>query len=129
MVFSSSRRQHAIALSSGESEYYAATQGAADLLHVIEVMKFLGVNARGRIQTDSSACTGMASMNGVGRVRHLETRALWLQDVIDSDLIGIPYRVVVSEKSLKSGGVEVKKRYEDKTIIMDKKKLINIIGD
>jgi prolyl-tRNA synthetase len=30
----------------------------------------------------------------------------------DSDLIGIPYRIVVSEKSLQAGGVEVKKRNE-----------------
>ena len=89
MVFSSSRRQHARALSSGESEYYAATTGAADLLHLIEVMKFFGVDARGRLQTDSSACIGMASRKGVGRVRHLETRALWLQDVIDSERISI----------------------------------------
>ena len=81
--------EHARALSSGESEYYAATTGAADLLHLIEVMKFFGVDARGRLQTDSSACIGMASRKGVGRVRHLETRALWLQDVIDSECIGI----------------------------------------
>ncbi|PIU79494.1 MAG: prolyl-tRNA synthetase, partial [Candidatus Moranbacteria bacterium CG06_land_8_20_14_3_00_43_56] len=32
----------------------------------------------------------------------------------DADLIGIPWRVVVSEKSLKAGGVEVKKRGEKK---------------
>jgi len=30
----------------------------------------------------------------------------------DSDLIGIPYRVLVSDKSLKAGGVEIKKRTE-----------------
>jgi prolyl-tRNA synthetase len=30
----------------------------------------------------------------------------------DADLIGLPYRIVVSEKSLKSGGVEIKKRPE-----------------
>ncbi len=36
----------------------------------------------------------------------------------DSDLIGIPYRVVVSEKSLSAGGVEIKKRSEDKTEIV-----------
>jgi prolyl-tRNA synthetase len=30
----------------------------------------------------------------------------------DSDLIGIPYRVLISEKSLKAGGVEIKKRTE-----------------
>lgn len=32
----------------------------------------------------------------------------------DSDLIGIPYRVVVSERSMKEGGVEIKKRTEEK---------------
>lgn len=36
----------------------------------------------------------------------------------DSDLIGIPYRVVVSEKSLSAGGVEVKKRSEEKAEIV-----------
>lgn len=32
----------------------------------------------------------------------------------DSDLIGIPYRLVVSDRSLKDGGVEIKKRNEEK---------------
>lgn len=36
----------------------------------------------------------------------------------DSDLIGIPYRVVVSKKSLAAGGVEVKKRSEEKSEIV-----------
>jgi len=42
----------------------------------------------------------------------------------DSDLIGIPYRVVVSEKSLKDGGVEVKKRSEEKSEIIFVEKLV-----
>ena len=36
----------------------------------------------------------------------------------DSDLIGIPYRVVVSKKSLAAGGVEIKKRNEEKSEIV-----------
>lgn len=36
----------------------------------------------------------------------------------DSDLIGIPYRAVVSAKSLEKGGVEVKKRSEDENRII-----------
>jgi prolyl-tRNA synthetase len=36
----------------------------------------------------------------------------------DSDLIGIPYRVVVSKKSLESGGVEIKKRSEPEAEII-----------
>lgn len=36
----------------------------------------------------------------------------------DSDLIGIPYRIVVSGKSLTAGGVEIKKRSEEKAEII-----------
>ena len=89
MVYSSSRRQHARALSSGEAEDYAATVGAADLLHVCEVMRFFGIEAKGQIFTDSSACIGMASRRGVGRVRHLETRALWLQEIVEGQRLTI----------------------------------------
>lgn len=42
----------------------------------------------------------------------------------DSDLIGIPYRVVVSEKSLKAGGVEVKKRNKEKSEIVNIEQLL-----
>ena len=36
----------------------------------------------------------------------------------DSDLIGIPYRIVVSKKSLAAGGVEIKKRNSEKSEII-----------
>jgi prolyl-tRNA synthetase len=36
----------------------------------------------------------------------------------DADLIGIPYRAVISEKSLKAGGVELKKRSKSKSEII-----------
>lgn len=41
----------------------------------------------------------------------------------DSDLIGLPYRAVVSEKSLASGGIEIKKRNEEKTEIVKLEKI------
>jgi prolyl-tRNA synthetase len=46
----------------------------------------------------------------------------------DADLIGIPYRVVVSEKSLAGGGVEVKKRNEKESEIVEVEKLIEKIS-
>ena len=36
----------------------------------------------------------------------------------DSDLIGIPMRVVISDKSLSSGGVEIKERTSEKSEIV-----------
>lgn len=45
----------------------------------------------------------------------------------DSDLIGIPYRVVVSKRSMSEGGYEVKKRTEENGKIVDKKGLMDIL--
>lgn len=42
----------------------------------------------------------------------------------DADLIGLPYRLVVSEKSLKAGGVELKKRNESKSEIIKEKEIV-----
>ena len=45
----------------------------------------------------------------------------------DSDLIGIPYRAVVSEKSLGQGGVEIKKRNQVESEIIAKEKILEKI--
>jgi prolyl-tRNA synthetase len=46
----------------------------------------------------------------------------------DSDLIGLPYRLVVSQKSLASGGIEIKKRSEEKSEIISVKDSIKILS-
>jgi prolyl-tRNA synthetase len=43
----------------------------------------------------------------------------------DADLLGMPYRVVVSEKSLEKGGVEVKKRNEKESQVMSSAECID----
>jgi prolyl-tRNA synthetase len=45
----------------------------------------------------------------------------------DADLFGIPFRVVVSPKSLEAGGLEVKKRTEEDTKIMDPAQLTDTL--
>ncbi len=48
----------------------------------------------------------------------------------DSDLLGMPYRVVLSERSLKEGGVELKKRTEEKGGVVTMAELLKILkGD
>ncbi|EKD59023.1 MAG: Proline-tRNA ligase [uncultured bacterium] len=44
----------------------------------------------------------------------------------DSDLIGIPYRVVISAKSLAAGGIEIKKRNESESKVISAEELIQI---
>ncbi len=46
----------------------------------------------------------------------------------DSDLIGIPYRIVISEKSLASGGVEIKKRNEKESRIVKIEDIMKELG-
>ncbi len=45
----------------------------------------------------------------------------------DADLIGIPYRVVVSKRSLADGGYEVKKRIEQTGKVLKKEELIDFL--
>ena len=45
----------------------------------------------------------------------------------DADLIGIPWRVVVSERSLEKRGVEVKKRSEDGAKVMSVEKFLKMV--
>jgi prolyl-tRNA synthetase len=46
----------------------------------------------------------------------------------DSDLIGIPLRVVVSDKSLEKGGYEIKERTSDEASILAEKDLLSRLG-
>ena len=46
----------------------------------------------------------------------------------DADLLGMPYRVVVSTRSLKENGVEVKKRTEEKGTIMTAEALLEMLS-
>jgi prolyl-tRNA synthetase len=46
----------------------------------------------------------------------------------DADLIGIPYRLVVSEKSIKDGGVEVKRRNESNTQVVAIEKVLALFS-
>lgn len=44
----------------------------------------------------------------------------------DADIIGIPYRLVVSKKTVKQNSVEIKRRGENKAEIMDLNKITNV---
>ena len=70
-----------VALSSGEAEFYALVKGICEGLGVRSLDRDLGGRELGvLLNTDSSAAKGIACRRGVGRVKHLETRTLWVQD-------------------------------------------------
>lgn len=84
-----SNRQATTALSSAEAEFYSAAKAAAELLAVQSFMNDLGWHAVLRLMVDASAAQAMAARQGIGKVRHLEVRHLWLQEVVKRGAIKV----------------------------------------
>jgi len=80
VVKHSSNIQTTIALSSGESEYYALVKAAALGLAVQSMLEDWGIKIPLRVSSDSSAAKGTSGRLGLGKLRHIQTRYLWLQE-------------------------------------------------
>ena len=76
-----SRQQKVVALSSAEAELYAMVAASAESLAVISYSRDLGRKLGGEIYTDSAAALGISQRAGIGKVRHLRTQGLWVQEV------------------------------------------------
>ena len=76
--------QKTIALSSGEAELAGIVKGAAEGLGLVAVARDLGLEASLRLYADSSAAIGICRRTGIGRVRHLATGQLWVQERVRS---------------------------------------------
>ncbi|CAK0789057.1 unnamed protein product, partial [Prorocentrum cordatum] len=73
------RRQDLIAVSSGESEFYALSTVAMGGKMPRDLLTWFGLRVEWTLETDSSAARAMSLRQGVGEVRHLDTRARWVQ--------------------------------------------------
>ena len=91
VVFSYSRRQNVVSLSSGEAEYYAAASGASEGVYLKNIVQFLtGKPVRLVLRCDSQAARGMIQRQGVqGSVKHMSLKVLWLQDLCQSGILSI----------------------------------------
>jgi len=76
----SSNMQSTTALSSGESEYYALVKAASVGLGMQSMMLDWGVDLPLVVASDSSAARGHVTRRGLGKMRHIQTRYLWLQE-------------------------------------------------
>ena len=61
-----SKTQTLIALSSGESELYAALRASAETLGIISMYKDFGLNLTGEIWGGAQAALGIINRNGLG---------------------------------------------------------------
>ena len=85
----SSTTQVPIAISSGESEWYAAVKTTSMLIGAVAMSKDLGRTVQPRLWLDSTASKGIASRRGCGKVRHLETTTLWVQRFVTNKVLTI----------------------------------------
>ena len=82
------RAQVPIATSSGEAEWYSACGGSSEAIHVAKVCSFVfGKEIRIVVLTDSTVCKAIGARQGVGKIKHLETKSLWLQQKIKDKVL------------------------------------------
>ena len=75
-----SRTQPTVTLSTAEAELYAmgmAVQEGQFIQHILEEM---GMPSELKLHSGSSAARAVVPRRGIGRMRHLAVRQLWLQD-------------------------------------------------
>ena len=76
-----SRTQASVALSSAESELNALVSASSEALCIVALSKECHLNIDGQVLVDSSAAQGIVHRQGVGKVKHLQTHQLWVQEV------------------------------------------------
>ena len=74
-----SSTQSSVTLSSGEAEFHGLVKGAAVSLGQQALYQDLGLKLPIRLWTDSSAAIGITSRQGLGKLRHVDTKTLWVQ--------------------------------------------------
>ena len=77
-----SSTQSVVATSSAEAEHYGMNEGASRGLGLQSMMQELGIEVKLFLMTDSSAAKSFSSTRGLGRMRHVEVKDLWLQELV-----------------------------------------------
>ena len=76
------RTQSVVALSSCEAELNAALKAASELIGMRTLMEELGRPLNLMLRGDSSACKGVLLREGLGKLKHLHVKQLWLQQEV-----------------------------------------------
>ena len=86
-----STTQKITALSSGEAEYYAIVKGASQGIGIRSMLEDFQIGEAStryiEVKEDSSAAKGIASRRGLGKLKHVDIKELWIQEkVSEGDL-------------------------------------------
>jgi len=80
-----SRTQTVVADSSGVAEWYGGVSCSAELLFVCQLLRWMGMETKAVVCLDSSAAIAIGKRLGVGKLRTLEVKTLWLQQYLHRD--------------------------------------------
>ena len=89
-----SKRQASISLSSTEAEIMAASQGAAEVLHIRGLLLEMGINIDEPtpVYVDNSGAVELSKdLKSCNRSRHIERRYLWVRELVHQGQIVIKY--------------------------------------
>ena len=86
-----SRTQVSIAQSSCEAEIVAMNVGAVEAVFTKTLLDELGVQANILMKSDSTSGIALMQRRGLGRLRHLQVKELWLQDQVRAGDIQVEY--------------------------------------
>jgi hypothetical protein len=81
-----------VSTSSGEAEYYGGCAVVAEALHVQSILGFFDCRFAINWESDSSVARAISERLGVGRIKHLEVKSLWLQEKVKSNEV-LPLKV------------------------------------
>ena len=82
LIKSWSTTQVPISLSSGEAEFYGVVKASSVALGYQAMMEDLGLRMAVRVWTDSTATMGICGRRGLGKLRHIDTQCLWIQQKV-----------------------------------------------
>jgi hypothetical protein len=105
LLYSSSRTQKTIALSSAEAEIYAGVSACCDGKLMQACIQFLledGVKVEFTLNWDNSAAKAFFFRSGVGRIRHISVRILWFQREVKLGLVS-PATVCIRDNTADLG--------------------------
>ena len=83
------RGQAVIAISSGEAEYYSLVTLIAELCGIRSLAQDWNLDYKLTVNMNATAAISMASRRGSGRVKHVDTIFLWIQEKIEQLKIAI----------------------------------------
>eukprot|EP00972_Heterocapsa_arctica_P039192 5773931-Heterocapsa_arctica.AAC.1 len=79
-----SSTQATVALSSAEAELISVVRGPSEGMGIRSLAIDVGVHHGINLGADASAAIDVCRRTGVGNIRHLGTRLLWIQDKVRS---------------------------------------------